>query len=88
LQIGGDVILYEAKKDKTGVQDVYQLEMYWDGFVLDGIEPTKGILIASHHPDSVKELVSYLNQKHDFNGKKYNFELKTWKEEGVDYPKL
>lgn len=87
VHMGSDLIIYEAKKDKTGVQDVYQLEMYWDGLNLDGIQPSKGILIASSHPNSVVELVQIINQKSDFNGKKYNFELKTWKDEGIEYPK-
>jgi hypothetical protein len=61
--------------------------MYWDGLTLDGIQPSKGILIASSHPNSVVELTQIINQKTDFNGKKYNFELKTWKDEGIEYPK-
>jgi hypothetical protein len=86
VQVGSDIIIYEAKKDKTSVQDVYQLEMYWDGLLLDGVQPSKGILISATHPDSVRELISISNQKLDVNGKKYNFELKTWKEEGIQYP--
>jgi hypothetical protein len=87
VHMGSDLIIYEAKKDKTGVQDVYQLEMYWDGLIVDGIQPSKGILIASGHPNSVVELVQIINQKSDPNGKNYNFELKTWKDEGIEYPK-
>lgn len=86
VQVGSDIVIYEAKKDKTSVQDVYQLEMYWDGLLLDGVQPSKGILISATHPDSVRELISISNQKLDVNGKKYNFELKTWKEEGIQYP--
>ena len=86
VQVGSDIVIYEAKKDKTGVQDVYQLEMYWDGLLLDGVQPSKGVLISSTHPDSVRELIAISNQKLDVNGKKYNFELKTWKEEGIQYP--
>ena len=81
------VIIYEGKKDKTTIKDIYQLKMYWDGCVLDGIQPTKGILISASHPDSVVELVKLVNQLLDFNGKNYNFEIKTWKDEGVPYPK-
>lgn len=81
------VIIYEGKRDQTSVQDVYQLKMYWDGAVLDGIQPTEGILIATKHPDSVKKLVVLVNELKDFNNKNYNFITKTWIEEGVTYPK-
>jgi len=82
-----EVVLYEGKKDFTGVKDVYQLKMYWDGAVLDGIQPTQGILISANHPDSVKLLIDYVNQMKDLNGKNYNFTTKTWIDESVTYPK-
>ena len=43
-------------------------------------------LISAEHPDSVKDIISVLNTMHDANGDNYCFELKTWKEEGIDYP--
>lgn len=77
------VTIYEGKKELTTSKDVYQLRMYWDGLVYDGIKPDKGILIASEHTDSVKSLVSIVNTMHDANGNNYNFTLKTWKDEGI-----
>lgn len=84
--VGASITLYEGKKDKTTIKDLYQLMMYWDGCVYDGKKPTKGILISAEHPDSVKDIISVLNSMYDANGDNYCFELKTWKEEGIDYP--
>jgi hypothetical protein len=80
--------LYEGKKDFTSVQDLYQLKMYWDGCVIDKLKPDTGILIASIHPQSVKDLIVYINEMKDSNGNKYNFKLKVWNDEGIDYPPL
>jgi len=77
------VTIYEGKKDVTTSKDVYQLRMYWDGLVYDGIVPTKGILVASNHPESVKSLVSIVNTMCDANGNNYNFEIRTWEQEGI-----
>lgn len=80
------VIIYEGKKDKTTPKDVYQLMMYWDGLVFDGINPKTGILIASEHPKSVQAIVDLVNNRLDDNSEKYNFIMKTWNDEGVSYP--
>lgn len=84
--VNGQVTIYEGKKDKTKVLDVYQLLMYWDGLVYDGNPPTKGILISAEHPDSVKKIVNIINSMKDANGNNYNIEMKTWKDENIDYP--
>ena len=77
------ITVYEGKKEATTSKDVYQLRMYWDGLVYDGIQPTQGILVAESHPDSVKTLVSIVNTMKDANGKNYNFITQTWKEVGL-----
>lgn len=77
------VTIYEGKKDITTSKDVYQLRMYWDGLVYDGIVPTTGILVASSHPDSVKNLISIVNTMYDANGNNYNLEMKTWEDFGI-----
>lgn len=77
------ITIYEGKKDVTTSKDVYQLRMYWDGLIYDGITPTKGILLATTHPDSVKGLISIVNNMCDANGNKYNFEARTWQQEGI-----
>lgn len=81
------VWLYEAKKDTAEAINVYQLRMYWDGAVSDGIKPDVGVLIASKFPEGVKKLVNELNNSLDSKGNKYNIIMREWEEEGVDYKK-
>ena len=83
---GTDLFIYEGKKDKTTVKDVYQLLMYWDGCVYDGKHPTEAILISAYHPDAVARIVDVINTMTDSNNNNYNITLKTWKEEGIQYP--
>ena len=79
----GQLTIYEGKKHITSSKDVYQLRMYWDGLVFDGIKPKRGILIARQHPESVKTLIRIVNSMQDANGNNYNFITKTWDDEGV-----
>ena len=72
------VTIYEGKKDKTTSKDVYQLRMYWDGLVFDGVRPNKGILIANEHPESVLNLIEVVNSMCDAGGQNYCFETKKW----------
>lgn len=53
--------IYELKNRKAEPQDLYQLRMYWDGLVLEGTQPTRGILLAASHTDNLKEMVRILN---------------------------
>lgn len=86
LAYGNELHLYEGKKDTTTVKDVYQLKMYWDGAIQDGLKPTMGILIAAQHPPSVKEILALANTMRDVTGNPYVFEMKVWREEGIQYP--
>ena len=60
--------------------------MYWDGCVVDGMSPNKGILLASRHKASVIGFINIVNKMKDQEGRNYNLIAKTWKEEGIDYP--
>src|SRR6266571_4173313 len=82
---GHEIVLYEAKKDEASVQDVYQLLMYWDGAVDDGLSPAEGILIASSFSPAVDPIMARMNFKTDAEGKNYHFVKKTWTDEGVKY---
>lgn len=72
------VTIYEGKKNQTTPKDVYQLRMYWDGLVYEGIQPYKGILLGSFHPDTVKTMISYINHMKDATGNNYFFECEIW----------
>ncbi len=83
---GSEIYLYEAKKDELEPMNVYQLKMYWDGAISDGLTPKKGILLATCCSDGVKKLIDELNTLKDLDGNYYNIKFKTWEEEGVEYP--
>lgn len=83
---GQDIVLYEAKKEIADMQNLYQLLMYWDGAVADGLHPTEGILLASSFSPGVEIILSFLNKMTDQNGENYCFSLKTWKDESIVYP--
>lgn len=83
---GLGVVLYEAKKDKAMIQDLYQLRMYWDGAVTDGIVPAEGILLASEFSNGIDLIISTFNTMKDARGNNYKFSKKTWADERIDYP--
>lgn len=82
---GTDIILYEAKKGLADMKAVYQLLMYWDGAVDDGLEPAEGVLLAETFSTGVTDLLRDLNSKMAANGKPYNFIYKTWLQEGINF---
>jgi len=85
---GRYILLYEAKKDFADIQDLYQLLLYWDGAVADGIKPTAGVLVSKDFAPGVDKMIAVLNARKDENGNKYNFMKKTWQDAGVPYPKI
>lgn len=58
----GKLDIYELKIGKGEPQHLYQLRMYWDGLVLEGIQPTRGILIASEYANHLHEMLRILNE--------------------------
>ena len=80
---GEKVTRYECKANRTTCLNAYQLRMYWDGCVHDGIHVEEGILIAKNHPREVNRLIKILNQLSGPDGRPYNFCTKAWEEEGV-----
>lgn len=80
---GEKVTLYECKVKNTSCLNTYQLRMYWDGCVRDGIHVEEGILIAQNHPAEVVRLIRRLNQLTGPDGRRYNFRTALWAEEGI-----
>lgn len=78
-----EITIYEGKLKNTQAIHVYQLRMYWDGAVQDGMSPKEGILVASNHPEVVQTMVKYMNKQTDADGHPYNFRLTTWEDEGI-----
>lgn len=80
---GEKVSIYEGKVCNTHCLDAYQLRMYWDGCVMDGIHVDEGLLIAKNHSEEVQQLIRHLNTLTGPDGRQYNFRITTWAEEGV-----
>jgi len=84
---GQDVTLMECKAKQSCIKDIYQLLMYWDGYVFDltssgtlggASSPTSAELIATEHPEHLQTIVEHINMHQDANGGNYNIVLKTW----------
>lgn len=86
VSYGDKSVLYEAKVYRTRALDLYQLRMYWDGCALDGRPLTEAYLIARTHTKEVVALLKQLNRLCDPTGRRYNFKLTTWAEEGIAFP--
>ena len=76
--------VYEAKLNKSNYQNLNQLRLYWDGCAVDGIALKEGVLIAAKHDNKVSRLMEDMNRWTDPTGRRYNFRLVTWEEEGID----
>lgn len=85
---GKTITLYEAKKDVADVKSLYQLLMYWDGAVSDGLKPTRGILVSSKFSPGVDEVMDILNARKDENGNNYKLSKQTWEEADVPLIKV
>ncbi|WP_417290946.1 ATP-binding protein [Corallibacter sp.] len=79
-------IIYKGKKGKVSASDLYQLKLFWDTSIFDGQTPTEAILLASDNSSVVQDLIALNNSLKDINGNNYNFKLKKWIDEGIDYP--
>lgn len=75
--------LYECKAHRTGSQHCYQLCMYWDGGVVDGLPVEEITLVAESHPFKVNALARVQNQLTGPDGRLRKIRLSTWAEEGI-----
>jgi len=90
----GKITIYELKVGTVDSINVYQLKMYWDGLVLEGIQPTEAILLVGRTQDVVESMVKVINDKmippkimdqgkiRDSNP--YRFKIKTHKDVGLE----
>ena len=81
---GEKVTLYECKVKNSSCLHVYQLRMYWDGCIRDGIHVEEAVLIAQSHPAEVVRMIRFLNRLTGEDGRPYNFRTALWAEEGVE----
>lgn len=76
----GDIYIYETKAGKLQPLDVYQLVMYWDGLVEDGITPRIAYLVGLSKTTAVETVINAMNNRTDKSGNKYRLECKLWKD--------
>ena len=57
----GKCDIYELKAGKGEPQDLYQLRMYWDGLVLSGVQPTRGVLLAAGFAEHMAAMLPLMN---------------------------
>lgn len=61
-QAPGKLDLYELKAGKAEPQHLYQLKMYWDGMVLEGRQPTRGLLLAQRCGADMRLMLDEMNR--------------------------
>ena len=82
----GKCDIYELKAGKGEPQDLYQMRMYWDGLVLNGVQPTRGVLLAAGFAEHMAAMISLLNAlptppfPDGSPSARYNFSLATHEE--------
>jgi hypothetical protein len=79
----GPVDIFEVKKGKAQVIDLYQLVMYWDGLVSVGVQPTHGHLVCTAATPNVHAYLPLLCGRSDANGKKYDLVVEGWDKHGI-----
>jgi len=86
IAFANKTIIYTGKKGNSTAIDLYKLKFYWDACLIDGITPTSAILLSPEHNSTMHDLVAINNSLKDFEGNFYKFSLRTWQDEGIDYP--
>jgi len=72
----GEEDIYELKAGIARPIDVYQLVMYWDGRVEEGVRPRLGKLVARDANQHILNLITYWNSRKDKGGVNYKLEFK------------
>ena len=56
-------VIYELKATKGEPLHLYQLKMYWDGLVLDGVQPTEAVLIVPKYTSDLARMAELINTR-------------------------
>ena len=56
-------VIYELKATKGEPLHLYQLKMYWDGLVLDGVQPTEAVLIVPKYTSDLARMAELINDR-------------------------
>lgn len=74
--VNGDEHIYEIKVGAPSPIDVYQMIMYWDARVEEGVRPKLARLVCKNESQSVANLIDYWNERKDKGGEQYKLEFK------------
>ena len=55
------VIIYELKAGAAGPLHLYQLKMYWDGLILEGIQPKEACLLVAEYDEKIESMAKTMN---------------------------
>ncbi len=87
----GEITIYEAKIGRGAPIDVYQLKMYWDGLLNEGVQPDIGILLVESFDSNLERMINDINNqlspmapRNTTDVKPYNLQLKTHHDLGLD----
>ncbi|ACQ71517.1 ATP-binding protein [Exiguobacterium sp. AT1b] len=87
----GEIIIYEVKIGKGAPLDVYQLKMYWDGLLNEGVQPDEGYLLVESKDSNLERMVDDINKlfspmapRNTTQHKPYNLKIITHHEIGLD----
>ncbi|WP_090084568.1 ATP-binding protein [Lentibacillus persicus] len=88
-----EVIIYELKAGSGEPIHLYQLKMYWDGLVLNNINPSQGILLVQSYNEALADMCETINEKmtppplggdsNNTSELKYNFKIERHVEKGL-----
>lgn len=56
-------VIYELKATKGEPLHLYQLKMYWDGLVLDGVQPSEAVLIVPKYTSDLARMAELINTR-------------------------
>lgn len=80
----GKTVIYELKAVSGAPLDLYQLRMYWDGLVLDGVQPSQAILLVHDFGSTLEEMANTMNKLPPPSGSKpYNFKIERLRDKGL-----
>lgn len=83
------VTIYELKVGSGAPIHLYQLKMYWDGLLLDGIQPREAILLVGDYNSTLEEMANLMNTLEPpklsggIKSKPYNFKIEKHSDKGL-----
>jgi hypothetical protein len=78
------IIIYELKVGTGAPIDLYQAKMYWDGLVIEGVQPKEAVLMCEDFQTTLEEMANKMNKLTPPNKSlAYNFKIEKLKDKGL-----